>query len=48
MHHGEHEPPELVELERLISAFGDSMELQVLCEVSAGTRRFPVYASGRI
>ena len=44
MHHGEHEPPELVELERLISAFGDSMELQVLCEVSAGTRSFPVYA----
>lgn len=44
MHHGEHEPPELVELERLISAFGDSMELQVLCEVSAGARSFPVYA----
>ena len=26
MHHGEHEPPELVELERLISAFGDTIE----------------------
>ena len=44
MHYGEREPPELVELERLISAFGDLLELRVMCEVSAGARRFPVYA----
>lgn len=44
MHYGEREPPELVELERLVSAFGDMLELRVMCEVSAGARSFPVYA----
>ena len=44
MYYGEQEPPELVELERLISAFGDTIELQVMCEVSTGPRKFPVYA----
>lgn len=44
MHYGEREPPELVELERLVSAFGDMLELRVMCEVSAGARNFPVYA----
>ena len=29
MHYGEREPPELIELERLISAFGDLLELRV-------------------
>ena len=32
MHYGEREPPELVELERLVSAFGDMLELRVMCE----------------
>jgi len=44
MHYGEREPPELVELERLASAFGDLIELRVMCEVTSGTRSFPVYA----
>ncbi len=37
-------PAELIELESLIDAGGGALESRVVCEVSAGRHRFPVYA----
>ncbi len=38
------EPPELIELNRLVEDCAGLMEMRLLCEVHSGTRRFPVYA----
>lgn len=37
-------PAELIELESLIDAGGSALESRVVCEVTAGRHRFPVYA----
>ncbi len=38
--------PVLTELEDLIAAGGDHLDVRVVCEVASGERRFPVYAVG--
>jgi Zinc carboxypeptidase len=39
-----HDLPELLELERIISEGAGDLEARVVCQVTAGERRFPVYA----